>query len=654
MRFIGSKVQLLREIEDFIDENISYEENMIFCDIFSGSVSVARYFKEKYKIISNDIMNFSYVLQCATIELKKIPNFKNLKIYLGLDSLDEIFSYFEKTAEEVLMEKFDIEEKYLFIYNNYTPKSTEKRMYLTENNGKRVDIIRIALNYLLEKKIISKKEFIYLLACLIEGLPYISNISGVYGAYLKYWDKRALNDFSFKKLEIKENNYNNKSYNKDALELLQEIEGDILYLDPPYNSRQYLPNYHLLETVSEYDYPEIKGITGMRDYSKQVSKFCRKKEAKDALSQIINQAKFRYIVMSYSTDGILSQDEIEEVFKGYGKVETFKMANPIEYRKYKNKTKQKNNKLQELLFFIEKKIEIKKEKKEKKFIKCPFNYIGGKYKLLEQLIDYFPKNISTFVDLFGGGFNVGINIEANKIIYNDQITPLVELFNYFKNNSCKDIINYIEKTIEKYNLNKQDKESFNKFRENYNSRLFKNPLDFYILICYSFNYQIRFNNSGEYNCPHGTDRSSFSHSLKTRLFEFIKTIQEKNIIFKNKDFFDLDFNNLDKNSFVYCDPPYLITTGSYNDGNRGFKNWTEKEEKQLLELLDILNNRGIKFALSNVLEHSNKENIILKKWLKERNYRVIEIESDYKNSNYQKNYNSVENEVTKEVLIINY
>ena len=119
------------------------------------------------------------------------------------------------------------------------------------------------------------------------------------------------------------------------------------------------------------------------------------------------------------------------------------------------------------------------------------------------------------------------------------------------------------------------------------------------------------------------------------MFEFIKTIQEKNIIFKNKDFFDLNFNNLGKNSFVYCDPPYLITTGSYNDGNRGFKNWTEKEEKQLLDLLDILNNRGIKFALSNVLEHSNKENIILKKWLKERNYRIIDVESDYKNSNYQ-------------------
>ena len=654
MRFIGNKVRLLNEIENFIEENISYEENMIFCDIFSGSASVARYFKGRYKIISNDIMNFSYVLQSATIELKKIPNFINLKKYLEIDTLENIFYYFEKTDEKVLMKKFNIEDKDLFIYNNYTPKSVEKRMYLTESNGKRVDIIRITLNYLLKEKIISKKEFIYLLACLIEGLPYISNISGVYGAFLKHWDKRALNNFSFEKLEIKDNNYDNKSYNKDALELLQEIEGDILYLDPPYNNRQYLPNYHLLETLSKYDYPRIKGVTGMRDYSQQISKFCRKKEAKDALRQIIDQAKFKYIIMSYSTDGILSQDEIEKVFKEYGKVETFRKASPIEYRKYKSKQKQRNNELQELLFFIEKKIEIKKEKIEKVFIKCPFNYIGGKYKLLEQLIHYFPKNISIFVDLFGGGFNVGINIEADKIVYNDQITPLVQLFNYFKENSYKNIINYIEKTIEKNKLNKIDKESFHKFRENYNSKLFKNPLDFYILLCYSFNYQIRFNNSGEYNCPHGTNRSSFSYTLKKRLFEFIKTIQEKNIIFENKDFFNLNFNDLDKNSFVYCDPPYLITNGSYNDGNRGFKDWTEKEEKQLLNILDILDNKGIKFALSNVLEHSNKEKIILKKWIKERKYKIIEIESNYKNSNYQKNHKSVKNEITKEVLIINY
>lgn len=655
MRFIGSKLQLLEDINNFIEENIPVHKGMIFCDLFSGSGAVARYFKENYEIISNDMMHFSYILQSSTIELKKIPNFTNLKKYLSLDSLKDIFKYFEETDTSLLIEKFKIKNDKLFIYNNYTPNSQKNRMYLSKENGKRIDIIRIILNELHKNKIISKNEFIYLLACLIEGVPFISNISGVYGAYLKHWDKRALNQYKFEKLEIINNGYKNKSYNKDAHELITKIEGDILYLDPPYNNRQYLPNYHLLETISKYDYPEIKGITGVRDYSNQISKFCRKKEVKEALIQIIKEAKFKYIVMSYSTDGILSQKEIEEIFKTYGIPETFRKADPIQYRKYKSKQKLKNKDLHELLFFIEKKIDrtsTSLNSLKKEFIKCPFNYIGGKYKLLEQLFQFFPQNISTFVDLFGGGFNVGINVEANQIIYNDQITPLVELFNYFKNNSAEYIIEYIERTIETNQLSKNNKESFNRFKENYNLSLFRNPLDFYILICYSFNYQIRFNNSGQYNCPHGTDRSSFSDTLKKRLITFIKKIQEKNIIFENKDFLDIDFQNLDSNSFVYCDPPYLITTGSYNDGNRGFKNWTIKEELQLLNLLDNLNNKGIKFALSNVLEHEGKENTLLKEWLAQREYNVIDINSCYKNSNYQKqdkeNYKSIE------VLITNY
>ena len=655
MRFIGSKIQLLEEIDNFIQDNIPFNKGMIFCDLFSGSGAVARYFKEKYEIISNDMMYFSYILQSSTIELKKIPNFSKLKKHLLLNSLEDIFRYFEESNTSLLIEEFKIKEEELFIYYNYTPNSPENRMYLSEENGRRIDIIRIALNKLLKEKILSKNEFIYLLACLIEGVPFVSNISGVYGAYLKHWDKRALNPYKFEKLEVINNKYKNKSYNEDAHELITKIEGDILYLDPPYNNRQYLPNYHLLETISKYDYPEIKGITGVRDYSKQVSKFCRKKEVKDALIQIIKEAKFKYIIMSYSTDGILSQEEIEEIFKTYGIPETFKKADPIQYRKYKSKQELKNKELHELLFFIEKKIDRDSSSltfQEKEFIKCPFNYIGGKYKLLEQLFQFFPPNISTFVDLFGGGFNVGINVGANQIIYNDQITPLVELFNYFKNNSAEYIIEYIERTIETNQLSKNNKESFNRFKENYNLSLFGNPLDFYILICYSFNYQIRFNNSGQYNCPHGTDRSSFSDTLKKRLIIFIKKIQEKNIIFENKDFLDIDFQNLDSNSFVYCDPPYLITTGSYNDGNRGFKNWTTKEELQLLNLLDNLNNRRIKFALSNVLEHEGKENILLKEWLAQREYNVIDINSCYKNSNYQKqdkeNYKSIE------VLITNY
>lgn len=658
MRFIGSKIQLLNEIDNFIQESIQFKNGMTFCDIFSGSSSVARYLKKKYRIISNDIMNFSYILQSATIELEKIPDFIKLKKYLSLNTIEEIFKYFEETDSAILMKNFNITESELFIFNNYTPNSKENRMYLSEENGKRIDIIRISLNTLLKKEIISQKEFTYLLACLIEGIPFISNISGVYGAYLKHWDKRALNSFMFEKLEIINNGLKNKSYNQDAHELIYKIEGDILYLDPPYNNRQYLPNYHLLETVSKYDYPKIKGVTGIRDYSKQISRFCRKKEVKEALSQIIKEAKFKYIVMSYSTDGILLEEEIEKIFKTYGIPETFKKSVPIQYRKYKSIHEQKNRDLHELLFFIEKDINaldkkvIPKNENKKIFIKCPFNYIGGKYKLIDQLFEYFPRNISTFIDLFGGGFNVGINIEAKKIIYNDQITPLVDLFKYLKNNPIEESISYIERTIEENKINKVDKESFLRFREKYNLSLTKNPLDFYILICFSFNYQIRFNNSGEYNCPHGTNRSCFSRTLKNRLITFVKRMQEENIVFTNKDFLDINFNNLDEGTFVYCDPPYLITKGSYNDGNRGFKNWTTTEEVQLLNMLDKLNELGIKFALSNVLEHEGKENILLNEWLNKRDYNIIDINSSYKNSNYRKK--NKENSESREVLIINY
>src|SRR3712207_5077606 len=119
MRFIGSKIQLLQEIESFIEENVPYNDKMSLCDIFSGSVAVARYFKNKYKIISNDIMNFSYILQKGTIELNKIPNFTKLKKYLLTDSLEGIFKYFEETENFILLEKFEIEESDLFIFNNY-------------------------------------------------------------------------------------------------------------------------------------------------------------------------------------------------------------------------------------------------------------------------------------------------------------------------------------------------------------------------------------------------------------------------------------------------------------------------------------------------------------------------------------------------------
>ena len=285
-----------------------------------------------------------------------------------------------------------------------------------------------------------------------------------------------------------------------------------------------------------------------------------------------------------------------------------------------------------------------------KNIKSPLNYIGGKHKLLNQIIPLFPKKINTFVDLFAGGCNVGINIQAEKIIFNDNLTYLIELFNIFRNDDIDTIINHIENRINEFKLSKTNESGYKEFRNFYNKN--KIPLDLFVLIAYSFNHQIRFNNSHEFNNPFGKNRSSFNETMKYNLVNFINKLQNKENEFLNDSFENFNFSKLSENDFVYCDPPYLITTGSYNDGKRGFKGWTEKEEMELLNILDYLDNRNINFALSNVIQHKGKENILLKNWLEERKYKINFLNKNYANSNYQTKIR--DKNASIEVLITNY
>jgi DNA adenine methylase len=231
-------------------------------------------------------------------------------------------------------------------------------------------------------------------------------------------------------------------------------------------------------------------------------------------------------------------------------------------------------------------------------IKSPLNYIGGKAKILDQILPLFPIEINNFIDLFAGGCNVGINVKANKIYFNDNLTFLIEMYNAFKENNLDSTILHIESRINEYDLSLTNDIGYKKIRELYNKQ--KNPLDLFVLVAYSFNHQIRFNNKHEFNNPFGKERSSFNSSMKLNLEKFIVKLKETNVEFTNTCFNNFDFNFLNHNDFVYCDPPYLITTGTYNDGKRGFKGWTDIEEKQLLDTLDYLNKNNIKFALSNV------------------------------------------------------
>lgn len=299
------------------------------------------------------------------------------------------------------------------------------------------------------------------------------------------------------------------------------------------------------------------------------------------------------------------------------------------------------------------------------FIKSPLNYTGGKHKLLPQLTNLFPPNINNFVDLFTGGANVAVNIDSLKTFAFDINEQLISLFNYFKIHSYETVASGIEEIVAHYGLsdtmnygydyyhaNSADgvglynKDKYLHLRRDYNEALTKFPLDlqFFTLIIFGFNNQIRFNKSGGYNIPVG--KRDFNANVRENLFQFMQALQIREIDFQQKDFRQIDLKQLGPGDFLYADPPYLITTATYNEQN----GWTEEHERYLLELLDSLNDRRVKFALSNVLEKSDRKNTILENWAK--NYHVHDMKMNYSNSNYQKKKQT--GTMEREVLITNY
>lgn len=301
-------------------------------------------------------------------------------------------------------------------------------------------------------------------------------------------------------------------------------------------------------------------------------------------------------------------------------------------------------------------------------IQSPLNYTGGKFKLLPQILPLFPKNIDIFVDLFCGGANVGVNVPSKSTILNDTNDNLTLLFSMFKNLD-NDFLSLLDEIIEKYGLSQSskygyeyyncdsntglapyNKNKFLKLREDFNNSKdagYYHYAMLYTLILYSFNNQIRFNSNGQFNLPVG--KRDYNEKMRLKLQKFINRLKEKDYKFSNLDFREFDISQLNSESFVYADPPYLITCATYNEQG----GWGEQDENNLLKFLDNLHNNNIKFALSNVLRSKGKENSILINWVNKNStkYRVINLNYDYNNSNYQtKNKDSV----TEEVLIINY
>ncbi len=347
MRYIGNKQNLLEFIHSVIAENCINEK--VFCDIFSGTTSVAKYFKERdYTVISNDFMEYSYVFQKAYISNNNIPNFEGLKSELNIASLQDAINYLN-----------EIPGIKGFIFNNYSKEGTKnkkhERNYFSSENAQKIDAIREQIQIWYEENKIRENEFYILLTSLLEIIPSISNISGTYGAFLKIDDPRKFKKLNLEIPRLIFKGKNHRVYKKDSNLLIKEIESDILYVDPPYNSRQYAPNYHILETIAVWDKKIKDNKTGLRDYLYQKSEYCLKNKCVSAFEDLIDNAKCRYILFSYNSEGIIPYNEIIRILSKKGEIKIYTK----EYRRFKSNSNGTNEKkiLKEYIFYCKVKLE---------------------------------------------------------------------------------------------------------------------------------------------------------------------------------------------------------------------------------------------------------------------------------------------------------
>jgi len=299
------------------------------------------------------------------------------------------------------------------------------------------------------------------------------------------------------------------------------------------------------------------------------------------------------------------------------------------------------------------------EKKQR----SPFFYVGDKYKLMPQIKSYFPLRIERYFEPFVGGGSSFLTVVAEEYYLNDIDEYIIKLHKFIGKYSKKPVKLFDElfSVIEQYGLTisllkktvpkeykqkyvktyyaKYNKEAYLKIRQDFNENKDNMHL-LYLLLIYGFNHFLRFNKNGGFNLPVGN--VDFNRNVKNSLEEYLAFVRVNKLTFSARNYKEfLKSFNFKPNDFIYLDPPYLISSSEYN------KMWSETDERELLETLDMLNEKGVLFAISNLLVHKGKINHIFNDWSSK--YIVKEIESNY--ISYHDNSVKIN---SKEVLVINY
>ena len=317
MNYIGSKNKLSNFIKSEIKAVVGAMDDKVFCDLFAGTGAIGRVFKtESKKVIANDIEYYSYVLN---------------RNYIG--------NHTPLDAQEIIDELNNLEGVEGFVYRNYCAGGGRGRQYFSDENGRKIDAVRGKIEAWKRSGRVGDDSYYFLLASLLESADAVANTASVYGAFLKQLKKSAQKPLFIKPATFDVNDNEHTVYNRDANDLIGGISGDVLYLDPPYNARQYGSNYHLLNTIAEYKDFVPNGKTGLRNYERSL--YCQKREVARVFEDLIARADFKYIFLSYNNEGLMSGRDIEATMKKFGRYDLATTA----YQRFKaDKTENRNHK----------------------------------------------------------------------------------------------------------------------------------------------------------------------------------------------------------------------------------------------------------------------------------------------------------------------
>ncbi len=367
MRLIGNKTKLLGAIEELLFERGIRRGTLI--DIFAGTASVGRHFKNLgFQVVANDRLSMCYAQAVARIEVSRYPTFRRFRRrYASVlnepgfrELLPEEFPGDTSARSRPLLEAVhflnrSVEPRRGMIYRSFSPDGPCGRKYFRAENAAKIDGILEFLRASRSFGLLARNEFYLLLASLLDAADRVANISGTYGAYLKSWQSNSRKDLLLTPPAVSESSLRHRVHHEDANELVSRIDGDVLYVDPPYNRRQYAANYHVMEIIAEYhDIDDLEsfeaslyGKTGLRPYDDLKSAYCKPPGGRGsgrvdvlmAMEQLILATRAQHVVVSYNEEGLLSREQIGGIlakFSGESSYDFRRDFRAVRYKRFRS------------------------------------------------------------------------------------------------------------------------------------------------------------------------------------------------------------------------------------------------------------------------------------------------------------------------------